>query len=145
MGINASRTRLWVRWLEVVGGVFVALGLYMVFAGGTAAFGPFRSLVDPVFWGDEGPSDLTRDFQTWAYALLGATMVALGVMVFALSRFGLGNRLRWAWWTIAIGVLGWYVPDTAASVIARAWFNAVGNTVFLLGVAIPLLGLRRLR
>jgi hypothetical protein len=138
-------TKMWIRWLETIGGVFVALGLYMAIGGGTAAFGPFKALIDPTFWGDEGPSAITHDFQTWSYAVLGAVMVALGVMIFSLSRFGLGNNLRWAWWTLVVGVIAWYIPDTAASIIANVWFNAIGNTAILVAIAIPLAATRRLR
>lgn len=139
------RNRFWVRWIEVLGGVILAFGALLAIAGGTDVCRPLNELINPSFWGDEGLSAASKDFQTWIYALLGATMMGWGIAVVALARFGLGNGLRWAWWSLVIGIAGWYVLDTAASVIAGVWFNVALNTVILVAAAIPLVALRGLR
>lgn len=140
-----GRRGVWVRWLEVLGAVFVAIGLYFAIAGGTGAFGPLKGLVDSVFWNSDGPSPATQDFQMWIYAVLGGTMAGWGVTLFALARFGLGGGHRWAWWTLVVAAAVWFAPDTTASAIAGAWFNVIGNAAILVAVAVPLIGLKGLR
>jgi len=136
---------LWVRWLEVLAALIAVNGLALAVLGGTSLIDPMRDLVDPVFWDGGGPSAATQDFQTWIYAVLGGSMVGWGIALVALARYGLGGGHRWAWWTFIILITAWYIPDTAASAIADAWFNVVGNTAILVAAAIPLVGLRELR
>jgi hypothetical protein len=134
--------RLWVRWLEVLGGLFVVLGVYMAVAGGNAAFAPFRALVDPVFWGEGEPPGEARSFEGWIYAVLGGMMVGWGILTIALARFGIAEGARWAWRALVAAVVGWFVFDTTGSALAGAWFNVIGNVAILVVSAVPLVAVR---
>jgi hypothetical protein len=48
-----------------------------------------------------------------------------------------------AWYCTAIGVLVWYIPDTAMSLRFGVAINVVINSILLVGVALPLIFTRK--
>jgi hypothetical protein len=124
----------WCRWLFVLGLLIVAFGLAMSLFGGSRLF----DFVEPVFWGAQAQPMQAHAFRSWIYGVTGATMAGWGVFLSFLALRAFARRERWAWWCVALGMLVWYIPDTAMSLRFGVIFNAVINTALLAGVALPL-------
>ena len=133
-----NRFDVWHRWLSILGVVIVVFGLGMSLLGGTAVFDLLNHQVDPVFWGAQPVPAQALAFRGWIYGVTGATMAGWGVFIVFLVRHAFARREAWAWNCLALGMLVWYVPDTAMSLAFGVTFNAAFNTVLLAAVALPL-------
>ena len=126
------------RWWLVA--VFVALtvgGAVLVPLAGSPRLAVVLRALDRPFWPD-GPDDVTRRFQTFVYSVAFATMAGWGVAGAFIAAGPLANRERWAWWALVVSVAVWYPLDTGRSLQHGARANAVGSTILLALVAIPL-------
>ncbi len=137
-------TTLWIRWMEVVAGLMVAMGVAMAVLGGTSAMGVLNDRLDPAFWGDATVTGPAADYRAWLFAVLGGTMAGWSTAMILLIRNGIANGIRWAWNAVALGLIVWYPLDTGYSLGHHVWINAIGNTVILLAMAIPLVKTRSL-
>lgn len=136
-------SKLWIRWMVMVAGLMVAMGVTMAVLGGTSAMGVLNDRIDPAFWGDASVTGPAADYRAWIFAVLGGTMAGWSVAMTLLIRHGIAQGLRWAWNAVALGLLVWFPLDTGYSLGHGVWINAVGNTVILLAMAIPLAITRR--
>lgn len=131
------RFRFWTAWLAVVAGAALAFGLALVLLPEpmARAFGGLY-LSDPdaiALFGQEAAR-----FVTFVSAVMGAVMAGWSAAILCLLalRFRPGNPD--AWWVIAVSVLVWFIPDTAFSLHAGFWQNAVLNLGALVLFAVPL-------
>ena len=130
----------WQCWLFILGVVMVVFGLALAFFNHTALFDwLFNKQINPVFWNSPAVPDLARDFQRWAYGVLGATVAGWGVFIAFLARYPFAKRERWAWNCIAAGLLVWFVSDTAISLAFGVYFNALFNLALFIAGMLPLL------
>jgi len=126
----------WRRWLFVVSLILALFGVVMALLN--VLFDLFNSQIDPVFWGAAGiPADTAR-FQRWIYGILGATVAGWAVSLAFIAHYRFKARERWAWNSMAAGLLVWYLLDTSISLVFGVSFNAIFNTVLLVLVALPL-------
>jgi hypothetical protein len=128
----------WQRWLFIVGLIIVVFGLVMAFLNGTTVFELFNGQIDPAFWGDGDTPEAATRFRQWAYGAWGATVAGWGIFVAFIAHHPFRHRERWSWNCLAVGLLVWYLADTAISLYFRVYFNAVFNTVLLILVTLPL-------
>ncbi len=131
--------QFWQRWLLVVGILITVFGLLMAFASSAPLFELFNRQVDPAFWGARPVSPEAASFRDWIYGVWGATIAGWGVAVIFVAQEPFRRNERWAWYCLTVGVGGWYLLDTALSLVYGVWFNVVFNTLLLLLVAPPLL------
>ena len=129
----------WQRWLFIVGLIITVFGVTFALANSTALFGVFDIQVNPVFWDTVEITDrAAREFQSWIYGVLGATIAGWGVFITFIAHYPFRNRERWAWNCLLVAVLIWFVVDTAISMNFRVYFNVVFNTVLLTATLLPL-------
>jgi len=134
----------WQRWLFILAIVIIVFGLLLAFLSQTAVFELlFNRQINPVFWGTSEVEPNVRRFQSWIYGVLGATVAGWGVFLAYIARYPFKERESWAWNCIALGMLGWYLVDTALSISFRVYYNAVFNTILLAGIVLPLVMTRR--
>ena len=136
--------KLWIRWMVVVAWLLVAMGVVMAVAGGASAMGVLNDRIDPAFWGDANVTGPAAEYRAWVFAVLGGTMAGWAVTMIALIRHGIAQGLRWAWNAIAVSLVVWFALDTGYSLAYGVWINALGNTVLLAALAVPLAMTRRL-
>ena len=131
------RYRLWTWWLVVVAVAAVLFGLAMVVLPGPMSrlFGGLY-LSDPDGIAAFGPR--AADYIRFVSAVMGAVMAGWGAAILSVLalRFRPGNPD--AWWLIAVSVLVWFIADTAYSLHAGFWQNAVLNVGAFVFFAIPL-------
>ncbi len=134
----------WTRWLLVVAIFLVIFGLALAFLNQSLFFEVlFNSNVDPVFWDTAFLPQAAREFQRWAYGVLGATVAGWGVCLAFLAHYPFRRKEVWAWNCMLAGILVWYLPDTILSMRSGVVFNAVFNTLLLILVCLPLAVTRR--
>lgn len=136
--------KLWIRWMLGVAGLLVAMGVLMAVAGGTSAMGVLNDRIDPAFWGDASVTGPAAEYRAWVFAVLGGTMAGWAIAMIALIRHGIARGLRWAWNAVAVSLAVWFALDTGYSLAYGVWVNALGNTVLLAALAVPLAMTRRL-
>jgi hypothetical protein len=133
----------WQRWLFTLSLIIIAFGLGMAVLNSTPLFDLLNRQVDPIFWGTQPLPQEALAFRGWAYGVLGATMAGWGVFIAFLAQSPFRRRERWAWNCTALGILVWYLPDTAISLASGVIFNAACNTGLLALVALPLFFTRK--
>jgi hypothetical protein len=102
---------------------------------GTMIFEAFNNQINPVFWGFETVPVTTFNFQRWIYGVLGSTMIGWGIFLIFIAHYPFKMKERWSWNCFIMGLMVWFVIDTAISLYFHVYFNAVFNSVlFILGL-----------
>lgn len=128
----------WCLWLLGAAAVTVVTGV-----GFVVAPEPLLAMLAPLSLAPPVPamSAEAAAYVAFVYGVLGAVMIGWGGTMGWLARVPLRRGEAWAWWATAVPLLAWFVPDTARSLLAGAWQNALLNVVFLIMFAPPLVGL----
>lgn len=102
--------------------------------------GPMQQLFNRLFFGSAAGKPeyaSAAGYLEFAFAVLGAVMIGWSVCMLLVLLLRGGTRD--AWLAIALSLVAWYVPDTAFSLHAGFWQNAVLNTGLGLVFVIPLI------
>jgi hypothetical protein len=128
------------KWLIADGVLILVLGIFLVSLSTAPdpAGDPFTS----IFW-KQGISEGARDFYAWAFGVWGATLMGWATTLLFLAAYPLKKREVWVVNCITASMAIWYPVDTFISIRFGVVLNCVLNTVLLLLVAIPLLGIWR--
>lgn len=129
----------WNRWLVTVALLMAAFGLLMAAFNQTRLFDAFHQEIGRVFWPDQILPSGVAAFQNWVYGAWGATVAGLGIFAAYVARHAFARRQRWARDCILVGLLTWYIPDTAASLLSHLSFNAIFNTIVLFFALLPVI------
>jgi len=144
--METLKNNFWIKWLQTVSVLVALFGLFM-------AYGAFNQPAEPSPIDEQlnkpffsNPAELTqavKDFQSWQYGVVSSTLIAWSVLIFAITRFALAKKERWAWFVILFSLIGWFIIDEPASIWYGVTFNALFNIPFLLAFLLPLLFLRK--
>ena len=129
------------RWLRVASIATIASGLLAAAASSEVTDGPWLLLFDVVDWPADGhPGRFAAETRA-VNAVAGGVMVGWGTLMYLLAslRSGPGTAAT----PVLLGVLAWFVVDSAGSLLAGMVGNVVLNVGFLALLVPPLLGLRR--
>jgi hypothetical protein len=118
--------------LQAVAALFALVAVFIGIASRSAAF-------QSVFEGDLVAGSLgaahraaeIAPFKVYVYGVLGGSLIGFAASVFAIARFGIARREKWAWWAVLASSVLWYALDTGGSLRAGVLMNAAGNTIFL--------------
>ena len=116
--------------LQVVGSVFILIGLVAAASAHPALGGPIALMGDPIFWPIDGlPGAPDQPVERLFAGIAGGLMVGWGTMLVWIGRgASIGPSLL-------AGGIAWFAIDGTASVVAGAPLNVVGNVVFLALIA----------
>lgn len=135
-----KRFEFWVTWLKIVSIVFSLFGISLALFSQTPIFNLlFNNQINPVFFGNDTLSLELIHFQQWAYGLLGATCTLVGILIFFIVNNAFKKMERWAWNSILVGLLGWFILDEPISLYFSVHFNAIFNLGLLTAVLLPLI------
>lgn len=97
---------------------------------------PTRLLADVMFlpWGSE--VELTEEGRLLA-AILGGVMTAWALTYWLMTDLLLRNHPKELKRIIMITIPVWFVLDSAGSIAAGAWINAIANSSFLVMFVVP--------
>jgi hypothetical protein len=133
-----SRFGFWQAWLVAVSSAMAVFGIFMALFGATPLFNAFNQQIDPGFWGSAAPPASFVAFRSWIYAVWGATVASLGLLVALVAYSAFHTRATWVRNSLTACLVVWYALDTGASLAWGVTFNAVFNTVVLFFLAAPL-------
>ena len=128
----------WRGWLYIWCGLVIIFGLVLA-GGGLAAT---SGAADMLFGVLGGPDDLTwTPHLRFSVALMGAVTMGWGLTFVAtfMAAHRLGDQAGLIWRLATLGVIVWFVIDSALSVATGFALNAVSNAGLLVGYLIPLL------
>lgn len=131
-------TGLWKTWLEVwcwAIGLFGVMFLVVVIPG---ADGPTRLFYDLVYWPLDGASGWGEATRLTA-SITGALMIGWAITLHTLMQAAIRANDPGLWRGMTLGVLTWFVVDSAASVASGVPVNAVSNAGLVAGFLIPVL------
>jgi len=132
--------RFWYRWLFVAVASMVGLGALLVLAD-TRWMPWYPGAMAGALFGAEALPAEGGTYHRFMNAVLGATIISWAVVLLFVLRGPFLARERWAFGCVAVSLLSWFVPDTAASLLHGAWPNALFNlgALVLLGTPLPFL------
>lgn len=133
----------WKKWLLVAAWISIIFGASMALLGRTVVFDFMNTQIDPVFWKAGGPDPATLRNSAYMFGAMGSIMVGWGITNVFLVRNAFRNREAWAWRSLLVSLIFWYVLATGLSAYYAVVFDVVLNTVFFLMFLIPLLMTRR--
>jgi hypothetical protein len=116
----------------------IGAGVYTTFFKSSPLYWPFQTFIDSVFWKDGSVISGTMPFGAFVYSVWGAAIVVWGTLLFFICRFAFKEKETWAWWAILVSTLLWYSIAAGFSVYYGAFLNAIGDTVYLLLLVVPL-------
>lgn len=78
-----------------------------------------------------GAPEAVADYLVFSHRILGAVMIGWFLLIVWLVRGPLASRWPGAWQGLVTSLIGWFVVDTAASLILGYWENSMLNTAVL--------------
>jgi hypothetical protein len=133
----------WKKYLTIISGSIIVMGLYVTFFKNTPMYSLFSNLIDPVFWPDKSIIQGTQDFKGFIYSFSGVFVLLWGLNFFFISRYALLRGNRWAWNCIAVSTLTWVLIMIPFSIVYKVYYNAIGNVLFFIIIAIPMIKIRK--
>ena len=137
--MKESSFTFWYRWLLAVSCSLMIFGVYTAFCKSGPLYWPFQTFIDSVFWKDGVTTSGTMPFGGFVYGVWGAAIAVWGSLLFFISKFAFKKKESWAWWAILASTLLWFLIAAGFSVYYGAFLNALGDTVYLLLLVIPLI------
>ncbi len=89
-------------------------------------------------------SAVERDFQSWAYGLIGAIMAGWLIVIGFIAYYAFRRGERWAWWAIVVSMVVWFVLDSYASIAFGMSINMIFNIVSVIVFGIPIIATYRI-
>lgn len=135
MGLNARITALKVAAFALL----IGPGLIMIAGPNSPSIVLVEAFLDLAYQPLDGSQKVVDGASFILNAILGGVLIGFGVMIWMTAERvyrqdpALGRSL------ILIPLLSWFVCDSAGSIIAGAWFNAVINIAILATFLVPLL------
>ena len=130
-------TLFWWRWLVAVSIGVLLFGLSMVVAPtftrqlfGLLVFSSSEAI------GAFGESAVS--YIILLHGVLGSVMFGWGVILLFVLVGPFRRGSREAWFTVAVSLVAWFIPDTTLSLWLGFWQNALLNTGLFLLFAVPL-------
>jgi hypothetical protein len=74
----------------------------------------------------------------FVFRVLGAVIVGWMVALAGIATVPLRRREPWAWWTVTVSMVVWFMIDTGMSIAVGQHSHAAFNIAFLLAVAVLL-------
>lgn len=140
--MKTSAEQFWYIWLKVVSTLCIVFGAAMALFNHTDLFRVVNEKLEVIYFTETILTAEVASMQYWLVGLIGAVLAAWGVLVYFLILFPLKRKERWAWNSIVISLIIWFVFDSWASYKWGAEINLILNVVFMLQYAAPLLFLR---
>jgi hypothetical protein len=133
----------WRKYLILIGISLISMGTYVSLFNTTPLFALFGNLIDPVFWPDEITTDGTKHFKGFIYSFSGVYVLLWGVNFLFISKYALVRGNKWAWNCLALSTILWSSIMVPFSMYYKVYYNVIGDIVFFVLIAIPLMGIRR--
>lgn len=135
--MDEKRFRFWQKWLTWANVMTVGVGLLVAFAGNSIFFAPHNAGTREVFFEGQALTPEVLALKNWLFGIIGGTIVGFHLLMIMLSENAFKRRERWAYYTMWLGLLSWFVIDSGISL----YYGAVHNLYLINLVALVLIGL----
>ena len=119
------------RMLQAACLLVIGFGALAALAAHPATDGIMVFFADLVFWPLDGAQNAEAPVSRLILGIAGGLMSGWGVLMLKLAGEGLRTAPELSLRLIRMSILSWFVVDSAASWVAGAPLNIVGNAVFL--------------
>jgi hypothetical protein len=133
----------WKKYLMTIGLALIAMGVYVAILNNTPVFALFGNLINPVFWSDNMTTHGTQNFKGFIYSFSGTYVLIWGINFFFISKYALVKGNEWAWNCLALSTILWFVIMEPFSIYYKVYYNAIGDIVFFILIAIPMIKIRK--
>lgn len=116
----------------------IVMGAAAVLAVITGITQPFTFFFDAMYLPLDGQQSLGSDTELVLAAIAGGIMIGFGVMALQITNHIYTNDPALGGHILRLGLITWYLTDSAASYVAGAWINVLLNTPFLLLFLVPI-------
>jgi hypothetical protein len=131
-------TTHWKNWLSAWCAAIILFGAVLAAGAFPATDAACRFILE-LMRGSPGGQSVWTDELRFTAGLTGAVTLGWGMTLALLISAG-HQLASAAFWRSLVGVMAiWYVVDSAVSISTGFALNAVSNTVFVIGLMIPLL------
>ena len=118
---------------------FIGLLMFASLLGGQNLMAMFLDIIHLPF---DGGQSFSSDSELVLGAISGGLLFGFGVMAHQVTTHVYTSNPALGGQIIMRGICGWFVVDSAGSILAGAWFNVVLNSGFLALFLVPLLAER---
>src|SRR5512133_230779 len=133
----------WKKYLMGIGLALIAMGAYVALLNNTPVFALFGNLIDPVFWPDNMTTEGTHNFKGFIYSFSGVYVLLWGINFLFISKYALVRGNKWAWNCLALSTIIWFAIMEPFSIYYKVYYNAIGDVVFVILIAIPMIKIRK--
>ncbi|MEM7091838.1 MAG: hypothetical protein AAF567_02450 [Actinomycetota bacterium] len=126
------------RGLKFAAAFTVVSGLFFAVASTATTDDGVRLLLDIVFFRPGDGPDALMEGHHLANAILGGVMAGWGVMVWLLADRFVRSHPADVKHIVGVGILVWFVVDSAGSIASGGWLNAVVNVGYAALFVLPL-------
>lgn len=127
-------------WISVL---MTVTGIYITYFNKTGLYEPFRKIFDPVFWQSGEISEGTSNFKGFIYSFSGTFLMLWGINSFFIVKYAFKPENKWAWNSLLITTLVWFLTMVNYSFYYKFYVNAIGDIIYFVILMFPLLFTRR--
>lgn len=138
-----EKSAFWTRWLFVVSIIVTLAGLCFAFVF------PFlmpqvleQFFIELTGTGFDSLTPGEIQFHNLLSGVIGGVMFGWGFLLILLSQRLIKNPENWIWSAVTVSVVGWYVVDILATILAGSILNLLLNTVIIILVLPALISKR---
>ncbi len=129
----------WQKWLTYANVLAATLGLLVAFAGNSIFFALHNHYTQEVFFQGQAFSPEVLALKNWLFGIIGASIFGFQLLMVFLSEYPFKKKEKWAFHAMSLGLLSWFIIDSAISFYYGAIHNIVLiNLGALLSIGIPL-------
>ncbi|MEL6674492.1 MAG: hypothetical protein AAFR61_19945 [Bacteroidota bacterium] len=140
--MDEKRFLFWIAYLKYVSLFFAVMGALWAIMGTFDPFGIYEGLMSEAFFDQEKLPPEAKKIFSFILGPFGATALGYFLLQYAITDFALIKRERWAYNSILLAFLAWFVLDSMMSIFADAFFNVLlANLTTLVLMAPAMVGL----
>lgn len=140
----AKKFEFWQKFLTYANVMTLFVGIFVAFAGNSFLFEIHNNYTQDLFFEGKELPENALFFKNWLFGIIGATTVGFHLMMIAISENAFKKKEKWAYYTLCLGLLSWFLIDSSISAYYGAIYNLVLiNLPALIIIGIPLLATRK--
>ena len=130
----------WQKWLTWANVAAIVVGIITAFAGNSIILAKHNELTQQVFLqGKTFPQDVLL-LKNWLFGIIGGTIVGFHILMIMISENAFRKKEKWAYYSICLGLLSWFIIDSGISIYYKAIHNLlIINIPALLIISLPLI------
>lgn len=135
--MNNNKFNFWQKWLTYANVMSVGIGLLVAFAGNSVFLDIHNAYTRDVFFDGQNWDTNVLNLKNWLFGIIGGTIVGFHIIMIMLSEYAFKKKEKWAYTTLWLGLISWFIIDSSVSL----FYGAIHNVVIINAVALVVIGL----